>query len=168
VTSRGKEDKHPHRLRRLQEVWVDHGYPRYFLTICVQDRRPVLANEIVHQRLCVFLRGSSKRYGWWVTRYVLMPDHLHLLVSTSPASTDLGAWVKALKAFVAQREFRWQAGFFDHVIRHDESETEKWEYIRQNPARAGLVARVEDWPFAGEVNHEQPGAASGDAAYNNS
>ena len=167
VTSRGEGDKLPHRLRRLNEVWVDHGYPRYFLTICVQDRQQVLADEAVYRRLVTFLRGSPRRYGWWPTRYVMMPGHLHLLASTSPNSVSLGAWVKALKAFVSQREFRWQKDFFDHVIRNDESENEKWEYIRQNPVRAGLVTKTEDWRFAGEVNYEQPSAASGDAAYNN-
>jgi REP element-mobilizing transposase RayT len=95
-----------------------------------------------------------------------MPDHLHLLASANPSSADLGVWVKALKAFVAQREFRWQTGFFDHVIRHDESEAEKWEYIRQNPVRAGLVKCAEEWKFAGEIVPERPDAASGDAAYN--
>jgi len=80
-----------------------------------------------------------------------MPDHLHLLVCANPDGVALGAWVKALKAFVATSEFRWQKSFFDHVIRHDESETEKWEYVRQNPVRAGLVAKVEDWPYAGEI-----------------
>jgi REP element-mobilizing transposase RayT len=165
VTSRGGGDGLPRRLRRLNEVWIDHGYPRYFLTMCVLNRQRVLAADLIHQRLSVFLCGSPKRYGWWPTRYVLMPDHLHLLASMSPSSVELGAWIKALKAFLGQRAFRWQAGFFDHVLRHDESAAEKWEYIRQNPVRAGLVARVEDWPFAGEINHEQPSAASGDAAY---
>lgn len=168
VTSRGEGDKRPHRLRRLNVVWLDHGYSRYFLTICVHDRQQVLANESIHQRLLTFLEGCPKRYGWWPTRYVLMPDHAHLLVSSSPNSVLLGAWVKALKAFVGQREFRWQVNFFDHVIRSDESETEKWEYIRQNPVRAGLVANARDWPFAGELHHEPPAAASGDAAYNKS
>jgi putative transposase len=167
VTSRGDGDKLPHRLRRLTEVWGDHGYPRYFLTICVQDRQRVLASERINQRLVACLRDSPQRYGWWPTRYVIMPDHLHLLVSASPNSVSLGAWVKALKAFVALRDFRWQASFFDHVVRSDESETEKWEYIRRNPMRAGLVTKAEDWPFAGELKYERPDAASGDAAYKN-
>lgn len=165
VTSRGVSAGRPHRLRRLKEVWLNHGYPRYFLTICVQDRQRVLANETIHARLRKFLSGSPHRYHWWPTRYVVMPDHLHLLTSASPESVSPGMWVKALKAFVSQREFRWQVGFFDHVIRHDESEAEKWEYIRQNPVRAGLVVNVEEWPFAGELRYEGTTAASGDAAY---
>jgi len=45
----------------------------------------------------------------------------------------------------------WQRGFFDHLLRSEESYGQKWNYVRENPVRAGLVARVEDWRFAGEV-----------------
>jgi putative transposase len=45
----------------------------------------------------------------------------------------------------------WQEGFFNHVIRHSESYAEKWEYVRQNPARAGLVVNAGEWPWQGEI-----------------
>lgn len=45
----------------------------------------------------------------------------------------------------------WQRGFFDHVLRSDESYAQKWDYVRENPVRAGLVKRAEDWPYAGEI-----------------
>jgi REP element-mobilizing transposase RayT len=45
----------------------------------------------------------------------------------------------------------WQREFFDHVLRSEESYAEKWEYVRQNPVRAGLATGVEDWPFQGEI-----------------
>jgi hypothetical protein len=41
-------------------------------------------------------------------------------------------------------------GFFDHLIRLRESYSEKWEYVRQNPVRAGLVSKYEGWPWQGE------------------
>src|SRR4030095_9854688 len=41
--------------------------------------------------------------------------------------------------------------FFDHLIRHGESYSEKWEYVRQNPVRAGLVHQADDWPWQGEI-----------------
>jgi hypothetical protein len=43
-------------------------------------------------------------------------------------------------------------GFFDHVLRSRESYEQKWLYVRENPVRAGLVQRVDDWPFAGEIH----------------
>ena len=45
----------------------------------------------------------------------------------------------------------WERGFFDHVIRNAESYAQKWDYVRQNPVRAGLVERAEDWPYQGEI-----------------
>jgi len=78
-----------------------------------------------------------------------------------------GAWVKGLKRELdrvllstgSQRvqlagqklSSFWQPGFNDHVLRNDESYAQKWEYVFQNPVRGGLVARAEDWPYAGEI-----------------
>jgi hypothetical protein len=42
-------------------------------------------------------------------------------------------------------------GFFDHLIRHSESYSEKWEYVRQNPVRAGLVNDPDKGPCQGEI-----------------
>ena len=46
----------------------------------------------------------------------------------------------------------WQPEFFDHVLRSEESYAQKWEYVRQNPMRAGLAASANDWPFQGEIH----------------
>jgi REP element-mobilizing transposase RayT len=45
----------------------------------------------------------------------------------------------------------WQPGFFDHLLRSEESYEQKWRYVRENPVRAGLASRAEDWPYQGEV-----------------
>ena len=45
----------------------------------------------------------------------------------------------------------WQAEFFDHVLRSQESYDQKWRYVRDNPVRAGLVVDADDWPWAGEL-----------------
>src|SRR5437762_10962434 len=49
-------------------------------------------------------------------------------------------------------DWRWQEGCFDRLLRSDESLSEKWEYLRQNPVRAGLVKHLEDWPYQFEFN----------------
>ena len=86
----------------------------------------------------------------------LMPDHLHMLAHAEPGAVTLGEWVKALKAVVGWREFQWQSSFFDHVLRSEESEAQKWEYVQLNPVRAGLVSQADEWPFGGEIRHEGP------------
>ena len=45
----------------------------------------------------------------------------------------------------------WQKGFFDHVFRSEESYSEKWLYVAENPVRKRLAARPEDWPYQGEI-----------------
>ena len=46
----------------------------------------------------------------------------------------------------------WQREFWDTQLRREESYGKKWEYVRQNPVRAGLAASPDDWPYCGEVN----------------
>jgi REP-associated tyrosine transposase len=46
----------------------------------------------------------------------------------------------------------WQPDYFDRYLRSSESYSEKWQYVEQNPVRAGLVTRVEDWPYRGTIN----------------
>jgi hypothetical protein len=45
----------------------------------------------------------------------------------------------------------WQEEFFDHVLRSSESYSQKWEYVRENPVRARLVATADEWPWQGQV-----------------
>jgi putative transposase len=143
------------RLRRLERVYKN--CPIYYLTLVAHERRPLFANEVVHAAFVNFgVKGLD--YGVTVGRYVLMPDHIHLFAAFSPESISLSNWVKSLKNSLSKclRSNRvpaphWQKGFFDHILRSDESYQEKWEYVRRNPVRAGLVQRPDDWQFAGEI-----------------
>jgi putative transposase len=87
-------------------------------------------------------------------RYVIMPDHVHLF-ARGGREYPLTQWMRLLKrslsAGIATAPPHWQKGFFDHLIRHSESYSEKWEYVRQNPAHAGLVEDPKEWPWQGEV-----------------
>jgi REP element-mobilizing transposase RayT len=140
----------PRRLRRLKEIWVREQPVSFFLTICVEGRQQVLNNELLFSRVVAFLLDSPPRYAWWPRCCLLMPDHLHMIASQGRSSVSLGQWIKAFKAVVAKREFAWQQGFFDHLIRSQESEREKWEYIGLNPVRKGLVSRPEEWLYGGQ------------------
>ena len=141
-------------LRRLDHVFVDA--PIYFITTCTLNRRPILECDPLHDAFRSFC-VNSPQHGAWVGRYVLMPDHLHLFVSVVEIS--LSNWVKSLKN-TPSKTLRslggdaphWQKGFFDHLLRNGESYSQKWDYVRENPVRAGLVERAEDWPFAGEIH----------------
>ena len=91
----------PRRLRRLHRVWPDRdGNISYLLTICVDGRIRVLDNENTFQRLVAFLLDSPQRYHWFGRRFVVMPDHLHLIAHMGREAVRLGQWIKALKAVV--------------------------------------------------------------------
>jgi REP element-mobilizing transposase RayT len=82
-------------------VWPDlNGNISYLLTICIDDRAHVLNNEPTFDRLVSFLLDSPTRYHWFGRRFVIMPDHIHLIAHTGQGAIQLGQWIKALKAVV--------------------------------------------------------------------
>jgi hypothetical protein len=94
-------DHPPRRLRRLHRVWPDRdGNISYLLTICVDARAPVLNNHAMFERFVAFLLDSPGRYHWFGRRFVIMPDHLHLIAHMGFDAVRLGHWVKAMKAVV--------------------------------------------------------------------
>ncbi len=94
-----------------------------------------------------------------VGRYVLMPDHIHLFAGIAPNLVTVSDGVRYLKKMLSKviqqkglSPPHWQKGFFDHVLRSSESYSGKWEYVVQNPVRAGLVLSPEEWPYQGEIH----------------
>jgi REP element-mobilizing transposase RayT len=127
----------------------------YFITICVKDRKPVLANEAA---FTAFKNAAVKLREWRVLAAILMPDHLHAVVAPSERDAQLGNFSAALKRWMRKElnaSWQWQAGCFDRLLRSDESLHEKWLYIQDNPVRAGLVKDWKDWPYRFEFNEEQ-------------
>lgn len=95
------------RLRRLHRVWPDRdGNISYLLTMCVDGRTHVLNNNATFERLVAFLLDSPARYHWFGRRFVVMPDHVHLIAHMGHDSIRLGQWIKALKAVVGGLERR--------------------------------------------------------------
>jgi len=144
------------RLHRLEQLYVDS--PVYFLTLCTEGRKAILANRAIHNAFVEFGREALEQ-NIFVGRYILMPDHLHLYVNVPPPSENLSRWVKSLKNYLSKAlrlqkipAPHWQKGFFDHVLRSAESYSDKWLYMVENPVRAGLAENWADWPFQGEIH----------------
>jgi putative transposase len=144
-------------LRRLEQVWVET--PIFFIATCTSNRRAVLANPQLHEICREVWWNAEKLYGWLVGRYVLMPDHVHFFCAPQrddcPLNVFAGKW-KEWTAKYAKRRLGlamplWQEEFFDHVLRSAESYEEKWNYVRQNPVRAKLVASSDEWPYQGKI-----------------
>lgn len=147
---------HKPRLNRLTRIHLKH--PLYFLTLCTFQRKEILSEPTAHQAFVLFCEKAVV-HGAFVGRYVLMPDHLHLFVSFTPAGVALSDWVKSLKNTLS-KSWRsagadaphWQKGFFDHLMRSADSYEEKWNYVAANPVRAGLATSPEAWPYQGVIH----------------
>ena len=112
----------PPRLR-----WVFTEAPIYYITACAYKRRQILDRPDVHNSFIRFGLSASE-YGVHVGRYVLMPDHIHFFAGFGPDSVSISSWMKSFKNTLSKTLNRatilgphWQKGFFDPVIRSEES-----------------------------------------------
>ncbi|HZE57819.1 MAG TPA: transposase [Chthoniobacterales bacterium] len=152
---------------RLDRIFQKYNPTVYFVTFNTHLRRRILASEAVQRAFVAYCKRAAQ-HDIGVGRFVIMPDHVHLFVSFGiGAQLTLGEWIKGLKRWldaalriravqpvgrVGQRlRSFWQPGFHDHVLRNDESYSGKWNYVRENPVRAGLVPHADEWPYAGEI-----------------
>jgi putative transposase len=88
-----------------------------------------------------------------------MPDHVHLFCAPLDHPPEgLSPWITWWKRTATRRcqhglhESLWQANYWDRQLRSMENYQEKWDYVRNNPVRAGLVQRTEDWLYAGIID----------------
>lgn len=124
----------------------------YFVTFCVERRLQVLANP---EAFAALEHAVEKLHKWRIIAGLLMPDHVHLLAAPFDRETPVGNLSGAVKRWMRQElgaTWEWQPGSFDRLLRSSESLSDKWAYIEQNPVRAGLVTRPEDWPCSIGLN----------------
>jgi putative DNA methylase len=123
-------------------------------------RRPAIADmvaEVIHH--CANVLGRYTLHA-----FVVMPNHIHMLVSPN---IPLPQVTKTLKSFTAKRANQmlartgnpfWQEESYDHLVR-DRAEWERIKfYIEQNPVRAGLVKEASQyrWSSAGWATGRSP------------
>jgi putative transposase len=129
----------------------------YFITLCVEDRKRVLANA---EALTAFEACVARLEGkWFIHSAILMPDHLHLIAYPFERHAAIGNLSAAIKRWMRQTlqaKWLWQPGCFDHLLRSGESADAKWEYIRENPVRHGYVKDWRDWPYRLGVDPDAP------------
>ncbi len=151
---------------RKQIRLKDYDYGQngaYFITVCIKDRKPILSKMFVGTgvldcpkiQLLEFGKIVDKYVkqlnGFYdnvtVEKYVIMPDHIHLLLTVkntigmsgtpSPTNNIISAWVSTLKRFVNKEigQNIFQRSYYDHVIRNQQDFNEIWEYIESNPLK---------------------------------
>ena len=140
-------------LRRIP-VWLPLDSPVvYFVTACCYHRQSIFIDDNAMRMAVACLHRCEDRHGWDIPQACFMPDHVHLFAAPMRHREEsLADLMRAWKSCVTLRLKRgqiWQTSFFDHLLRSDESAEQKWEYVRQNPVRAGLCERPEDYVWCG-------------------
>ena len=122
----------------------------HFLTFSCHGRQPYLGDASRRDLFESALERIRSRYRWAILGYVVMPEHVHLLVN-EPPEARLGQAIQALKLSVAkrlpERPF-WLANYYDLNVWSAENNAEKLHYIHTNPVTRGLVTKPEDWQWS--------------------
>ena len=133
----------PWGLRRYQQTGDLH-----FVT-CSCYRRMQLLDRATRPLFERALEAARRKYCFRVIGYVVMPEHVHLLV-TEPETETLAVAMQAMKQSVSRRRggHFWQPRYHDFNVRSEKKRIEKLRYIHRNPVRRGLVKNPEDWESA--------------------
>ena len=159
----------PWGLTRYQHTGQSH-----FVTFCCYHRRLLFTSDASRRVFESALERVRRSFGLRVYGYVVMPEHIHLLVSepeqTAPlkptpglnGAPSLADALKSLKQGVARRligdaEHFWQKRYYDFNVRDHAQFVEKLHYIHCNPVKAGLCEHPEDWPWSSFLHHATGG-----------
>ena len=132
-------------LVRFQQCGCFH-----FVTFSCYHRLAHLGSAEARNLFESALERIRVRYLFVVAGHVVMPEHLHLLVS-EPHEGVLARAIQALKLSVAKRRTEnpfWQARYYDFNVWNADKVTEKLNYMHRNPVVRGLVSKPEDWPWS--------------------
>jgi len=167
----------PAGLRRIYDVRHLH-----FITNSCYRRLPRLGSARGRDRFLTILEQTRRKYRFVVVGYVVMPEHIHLLLSEpevgGPSTVMQVLKQRSARALLPQRKRRdrrqcqlfadsgrrafWQARFYDFNVWSEKKRVEKLRYMHDNPVKRGLVKSPDEWRwssyrhyFCGEVGPVQ-------------
>ena len=171
-------------------LFMPKGLKRYsgeghlhFITCSCYRRLPLLRSALAKSVFVNILGEVRKRYGFALVGYVVMPEHIHVLLGEPPRGTP-STVLEVLKQRVS-RELRrkqrrrvaeeqlplrfalpvsalpqfWQRRYHDFNVWSEKKKNEKLEYMHNNPVKRGLVADPKDWPWSSYSFYSRRGKA---------
>ena len=138
----------PDGLRRYH-----HSGQSHFVTFSCYHHFALLEREKHRDMVVAALEHARRKYRFRVHGFVVMLDHVHLLVS-EPERALLANAMQSFKissskrtAGAHRRSTLWQPRYYDRNIRDAEEFAEKLDYIHNNPGKRNLCARPEEWKW---------------------
>jgi putative transposase len=162
-TCTGPIGYNPYMPKRLHRYY-GAGYLHFITTSCYQ-RKLLLGTARARDLFLEMLEQVRRRFRFVVVGYVVMPEHVHLLIG-EPERANPSVVMQALKESFARKIVRifppieprdgwgshayhfWQRRFYDFVVFSERKRIEKLRYIHRNPAHRGLVERPEEWRWS--------------------
>jgi putative transposase len=145
----------PYGLKRFQRAEALH-----FITFSCFHRLPFLGTPAPKETFEAILEQTRARHEVRVYAYVLMPEHVHLLINEPPRIL-VAQFLKAIKQ-ITSRKLRgdrpqfWQSRYFDANIRGESERSEVIRYIHRNPVKRGLAASPGEYRWS-SFNHYATG-----------
>ena len=149
-------------MANYKRIFMD-GYS-YYITIVTYKRNPILIDNI--ELLRDSFLDSMKRYNYTVDEIVVLPDHIHMIITPQNA-LEYPKIIRAIKYYFSKhcdskyyahlvqscsrdrRGFKpiWQKRFYEHTIRDVKDYQEKVTYIHTNPIKHGYSQDINEWQF---------------------
>jgi len=140
----------------------------YFFTLVTENRAPILCHHASRKILRDAITSCAKRRPFSLDAIVLLPDHLHMLITLPEKESDFSTRISAIKAhfthyFLAsggqeqtrdqsrihkRRRGIWQRWFWEHLIRTQDDLNHHLDYIHYNPVKHGLAPCPHAWPHS--------------------
>jgi len=125
----------------------------HFITFSCYQRLPFLNSATARETFESELERVRQWYGCYIAGYVVMPEHVHLLIS-EPERKTLSVVIQMLKQITSHKlklagtlHF-WQKRYYGFPVWSEQKRIEKLRYIHRNPVKRGLVERPEDWRWS--------------------
>jgi putative transposase len=138
-------------MRRHLKRYYGYGH-LHFITFSCHQRRPLFSEPNRRDLFLQILEQVRRKYRFVVVGYVVMPEHVHLLINEPKVGTP-STVIQVLKQRTSRairhdgKQF-WQLRFYDFNVWSTVKHIEKLDYMHRNPVTRGLVAAPENWRWS--------------------
>ena len=130
----------------------------HFITSVTRERKPIFHDVNNIEILIETIRFYQERGDLHVLGYVVMPEHVHLLlIPLKGTISDVMRNIKAYSATTIRQRAKidsdvWQNSFYDHIVTGRRDFESKLNYMHENPLRRNIVDRLDSYPYSSYIN----------------